>query len=164
MEAAAVVADFPLVGAVVVAGVAAGAARKAARKAAKQHRSSVAADCVAHTADEPSATPVVARRKRRLGGGEDLRPASRGRHPETWARNNYKKHTGLHLRVWHGGEMTAEIDHAAIPFKRKPLDPAASRRFLLTRGAALFGLGQTSDTDYPTVLLGTSSASRWWPG
>jgi hypothetical protein len=44
------------------------------------------------------------------------------------------------------------------------LTSKASRRCLLTRGAALFGLGQTSDTDYPTVLLGTSSASRWWPG
>ena len=123
LEAAAVVAGFPLVGAVVVAGVAAGAvvvadvvagARKATRKAAKLHRSSVAADCVAHMADEPSAPPDVPKRERKVGG-EDLRPASRGCHPETWARNNYKKHTGLHLRVWSGGEMTAEIDHAAIP-------------------------------------------------
>ena len=95
--------------AAVVAGVAVGAA-----VAARQHRSFVAAERDVRTTNAPSASPVVPDRKRK-GDGEDLPPASRGRHPETWARNNYKKHTGLHRRVWHGGQMTAEIDHSAIP-------------------------------------------------
>jgi hypothetical protein len=98
-----------VVGAAVVAGVAVGAA-VAARQ---QHRSFVAAERDVRTADAPSPPPVVPERKRKGPDGEDLPPASRARHPETWARN--KKYTGLFLRIKRGDEMTAEINHAAIP-------------------------------------------------
>jgi hypothetical protein len=102
-----------VVGAVVGAAVVAGVAVGAAVAARQQHRSFVAAERDVRTADAPCPPPVVPERKRKGPDGEDLPPASRARHPETWARN--KKYTGLCLRIKRGDEMTAEIKHAAIP-------------------------------------------------